>query len=87
LRARLEYLLTKFNIRESDFLTFDALRQTAQCIGRVIRSKTDYGVVLLADARFGRSDKRSKLPGWVRQFLSDASLNLSTDAARAGVRF
>lgn len=30
-------------IRDNDFLTFDALRQAAQCVGRVIRSKRDYG--------------------------------------------
>lgn len=81
LRTRLEYLLARFGIREADFLTFDALRQTAQCIGRVIRSKTDYGIVLLADARFARHDKRSKLPGWVQQFLAQSHLDLSADAA------
>lgn len=86
LRTRLEYLLTRFQIREADFLTFDALRQTAQCVGRVIRSKTDYGIVLLADARFARHDKRSKLPGWVKQFMSDDHLNLSTDAALSIMR-
>ena len=76
LRTRLEFLRSKHNIQEGTFLTFDALRQTAQCVGRVVRSKTDYGVVVLADDRFGRKDKRSKLPGWVRQFLSDAQLDL-----------
>jgi DNA excision repair protein ERCC-2 len=35
-------------------MTFDALRQSAQCVGRVIRSKTDYGIVILADARFNK---------------------------------
>ncbi|CAN0532417.1 unnamed protein product, partial [Laminaria digitata] len=45
-------------IREGDFLTFDAIRQCAQCIGRVIRSKTDYGLVILADSRYNRHDKR-----------------------------
>jgi Helicase C-terminal domain len=39
LRARLEYLRETFQIKESDFLAFDAVRQAAQCVGRVIRSK------------------------------------------------
>lgn len=39
-------------------MTFDAIRQCAQCIGRVIRSKTDYGLVVLADSRYNRHDKR-----------------------------
>ena len=86
LRTRLEFLRSKHNIQEGTFLTFDALRQTAQCVGRVVRSKTDYGVVVLADDRFGRKDKRSKLPGWVRQFLSDAQLDLSTSNALGAVR-
>lgn len=81
LRARLEYLQTHYQIREQDFLNFDALRQASQCIGRVIRSKTDYGLIILADSRYNRHDKRSKLPKWILQFLTDACLNLSTDMA------
>merc|ERR1711865_822560 len=81
LRARLEYLQTHFQIREADFLNFDAIRQTSQCLGRVIRSKTDYGLMILADSRYNRADKRSKLPKWIQQFLSEGYLNLSTDTA------
>ena len=81
LRARLEYLQTHYQIREQDFLNFDALRQASQCIGRVIRSKTDYGLIILADSRYNRHDKRSKLPKWMLQFLSEQYLNLSTDSA------
>ncbi|CAM9905147.1 unnamed protein product, partial [Phaeothamnion confervicola] len=83
LRARLEYLRTKFQIREGDFLTFDALRQAAQCVGRVIRSKTDYGLMVFADSRYNRHDKRSKLPQWILQFLDESHLNLSVDTAVA----
>ena len=39
----------KYQIRENDFLTFDAMRQAAQCVGRVIRGKTDYGMMIFAD--------------------------------------
>lgn len=49
LKARLEYMRDKYQIRENDFLSFDAIRQAAQCIGRVIRGKTDYGLMILAD--------------------------------------
>lgn len=80
LLARLEYLRETFQIKEGDFLTFDALvllagthilrklstvivftyvihtfifqRQAAQCVGRVIRSKADYGMMIFADKRF-----------------------------------
>ena len=46
-RARLEYLRETFQIKESDYLAFDAVRQSAQCVGRVIRSKADYGMMVL----------------------------------------
>ncbi|KAE9086673.1 General transcription and DNA repair factor IIH helicase subunit [Phytophthora fragariae] len=81
LRARLEYLRYTHQIREGDFLTFDALRQAAQCAGRVLRSKTDYGLVIFADSRYNRADKRTKLPPWITQFLVDSHLNLSVDMA------
>ncbi|CAI7883234.1 unnamed protein product [Closterium sp. NIES-53] len=81
LRARLEYLRETFQIQENDFLTFDAIRQAAQCVGRVIRSKSDYGIMIFADKRYNRHDKRSKLPGWIISQLPDAHLNLSTDMA------
>lgn len=51
LRARLDYMRMHHQIKDNDYLTFDALRQAAQCVGRVIRSKTDYGLVILADSR------------------------------------
>ena len=44
-------------------------------------SKTDYGIVILADSRYNRADKRSKLPPWIVQFIRESSLNLSTDLA------
>lgn len=50
--ARLEYLRETFQIKEGDFLTFDAVRQAAQCVGRVIRSKSDYGMMIFADKRW-----------------------------------
>ncbi|KAF3793087.1 DNA repair helicase [Nymphaea thermarum] len=81
LLARLDYLRETFQIKESDFLTFDALRQAAQCVGRVIRSKSDYGMMIFADKRYNRHDKRSKLPGWILSHLREAHIDLSTDMA------
>jgi len=81
LRARLVYLRDTFHIREQDFLTFDALRQSSQCVGRVIRSKADYGLMVFADCRYARADKRNKLPQWITQFMPEAHMNLSSDMA------
>lgn len=79
LKARLEYLRDQFQIRENDFLTFDAMRHAAQCVGRAIRGKTDYGLMVFADKRFARADKRGKLPRWIQEHLTDANLNLTVD--------
>lgn len=81
LKARLEYLRDNFQIKENDFLTFDAMRQAAQCVGRALRGKTDYGIMIFADKRFGRHDKRSKLPKWIQEHLKESVCNLSTEEA------
>lgn len=49
LRARLDYLRHVHMIRDSDFLAFDAMRHAAQCMGRVLRGKSDYGIMIFAD--------------------------------------
>uniref|UniRef100_A0A5K3F0D8 General transcription and DNA repair factor IIH helicase subunit XPD n=1 Tax=Mesocestoides corti TaxID=53468 RepID=A0A5K3F0D8_MESCO len=87
-KARLDYLREQYNIRPNEFITFDAMRHAAQCLGRAIRGKSDYGVMILADKRYARSDKRCKLPSWIQAQLSDAFVNLSTEeAVQASRRF
>jgi DNA excision repair protein ERCC-2 len=102
LKARLEYLRDAYRIRESEFLSFDAIRNAAQCVGRALRGKTDWGLMIFADKvslyqrvhhehlttdldasqqRFARSDKRSKLPRWINQYITETAANLSTDMA------
>jgi hypothetical protein len=49
LKARLEYLRDAYRIRESEFLGFDAIRNAAQCVGRALRGKTDWGLMIFAD--------------------------------------
>ncbi|KAK6462861.1 putative transcription initiation factor TFIIH subunit [Scheffersomyces coipomensis] len=81
LKARLEFMRDHFQIRENDFLSFDAMRHAAQCLGRVLRGKDDYGVMVLADRRF--LGKKKQLPKWIFQALNDSDTNLSTDMALA----
>lgn len=81
LKARLEYLRDNFQIRENDFLTFDAIRHASQCVGRALRGKTDYGIMVFADKRYQRYDKKSKLPLWIQEHLKDSMCNLSTEEA------
>lgn len=79
LKARLEFLRENFQIKENKFLSFDAMRHAAQCMGRVIRGKDDYGIMVLADRRFLK--KRDELPKWINQALLDQDANLSTEMA------
>jgi len=81
LKARLEYLRDAYRIRESEFLGFDAIRNAAQCVGRALRGKTDWGLMVFADKRFARADKRAKLPRWINQYITETAANLSTDMA------
>ncbi|KAI0143310.1 hypothetical protein BJ166DRAFT_88566 [Pestalotiopsis sp. NC0098] len=79
LKARLEFLRETYRIRENDFLSFDAMRHAAQCLGRVLRGKDDYGIMVLADRRFQK--KRDQLPKWIEQAMQEVDVNLSTDMA------
>ncbi|KNZ52017.1 uncharacterized protein VP01_372g5 [Puccinia sorghi] len=76
LKARLEFLRDNYRIRENDYLTFDAMRHAAQCVGRVLRGKTDYGLMVFADKRFAKADKRAKLPKWINSYITDTAANL-----------
>ena len=84
LKARLEFLRDHYQIKENDFLSFDAMRHAAQCLGRVLRGKDDYGIMVLADRRF--KNKKNQLPKWIAQALLESDLNLSTDMALAAAK-
>ena len=86
LKARLEYLRQRYDIKEDEFLVFDAMRQAAQCVGRVIRNKSDYGVMVFADRRFARSALKSKLPGWIDQFMTPELMDLDVTTAVSAAR-
>ena len=62
----MQFLQETHNIRDQDFLAFDAMRQTSQCVGRVLRSKYDYGMMIFADKRYKRRDFIEKLPAWIK---------------------
>ena len=81
LRARLAFLREQYRIREDDFLIFDAMRQAAQCVGRVIRNKRDYGIMVFADRRYARPAQLQKLPRWISQFILDAYIGVDVESA------
>lgn len=84
LKARLEFLRETYRIRENDFLSFDAMRHCAQCLGRVLRGKDDYGIMVMADKRFLK--KRTQLPKWISSELTDKDSNMSVDQSVAAAR-
>lgn len=84
--ARTEYLYAAYHIRMGDFLTFDAVRAAAQCVGRTIRGKTDYAMMVFADSRYVRSPVRGKLPAWISSFLTRARIGLSTESVETLAR-
>lgn len=84
LKARLEFLRETYRIRENDFLSFDAMRHSAQCLGRVLRGKDDYGIMVMADKRFAK--KRTQLPKWISSALMESDSNMSVDQAVAAAK-
>ena len=60
--------------------TFPGMNRVLQAIGRVIRSETDRGVVLLIDARFNETRYRRLFPAWWKY-----SRVRSSDALREAV--
>jgi DNA excision repair protein ERCC-2 len=46
--------------------TFPGMNRVLQAVGRVIRSETDHGVVLLIDTRFNEPRYRRLFPAWWR---------------------
>ncbi len=79
LKARLHFLQETYAIPSDIFLSFDAMRHASQCLGRVLRGKDDYGIMVLADKRF--MYKRNQLPRWINKAILEQDTNLSTDMA------
>lgn len=46
---------------------------------RVLLLAAMIGMMIFADKRYQRHDKRDKLPSWITRHLKEAHLNLSTD--------
>lgn len=51
------------------------MKAVNQCIGRAVRHKNDYAVVLLVDERYNRSSTKNALPGWIKRSLRVSDSN------------
>lgn len=75
-----EYLNTPVNqqlskITGSDWYKHEALRQVNQSIGRLIRHKNDYGVILLFDERYQKQHNKALITKWLRDSLTSKVMN------------
>jgi DNA excision repair protein ERCC-2 len=62
--------------------TFPGMNRVLQAIGRVLRSETDRGIVLLIDARFNETRYRRLFPAWWNYSRVRQATGL-TDAVKA----
>lgn len=52
-----------------DWYSLEATRAVNQAIGRVIRHRFDYGVIILLDNRFGNPQVKNQLSLWIRGYV------------------
>ena len=73
-----KYLTENYQIKKDEYIEFDAMRQTAQCLGRVMRGKNDYGIMIMAEYRYARKKVYSKLPNWIKKMMKQSDIDVST---------
>jgi chromosome transmission fidelity protein 1 len=59
--------------RGSEYYENLCMRAVNQSIGRSIRHKDDYSVIILLDARYAQARIKAKLPGWIGDRITDCS--------------
>ena len=62
--------------------TFPGMNRVLQAVGRVIRSETDRGIVLLLDERLRQSHYRRLFPEWWRTRTIRSSLEINSAAVQ-----
>lgn len=66
-----------------DWYQLDASRAVNQAIGRVIRHRNDYGVILLCDERFKDFKMRNQLSAWIQPHVKLANLETIQNDVKA----
>lgn len=62
---------TSLKLSGNDWYTQQAHRAVNQAVGRVIRSRTDYGAILLLDSRFEESRNQVGLSKWIQPYVQN----------------
>lgn len=82
LLERIKFMIGRKQIKDkNEFFEFDTMRQCSQCLGRVMRRKTDYGLMILADSRFKKASRYEKLPKWIKKCLADYHIDMTFEMA------
>jgi DNA excision repair protein ERCC-2 len=50
-----------------DYLAIDAMRCVQKCVSGIIRSKDDFGLIILADKRYKTKGYAKLLPHWMTE--------------------
>jgi DNA excision repair protein ERCC-2 len=74
-RMVIDYFCRKFG-KEGEFLsyTLPAINRVLQALGRVLRSPSDHGVLVLGERRFLEPKIRSALPQWLKEEIIDCNV-------------
>jgi len=81
LKAKIDFLNGLQQQQGDEYYENLCMKAVNQSIGRAIRHKDDYAVIVLLDRRF--SEKRAKLPGWIGNSFS-ANVAFPDAIARIG---
>ena len=68
-QSAISFNTTNMKLSGNDWYTQQAHRAVNQAVGRVIRSKRDFGAVLLLDSRFDQPRNQEGLSKWLRPHL------------------
>ncbi len=66
-RQYLDAVNSKVEFKGRAWYSLEAVRAVNQAVGRVIRSKDDYGAIILVDTRYKQSNITSLLSKWIRE--------------------
>jgi DNA excision repair protein ERCC-2 len=71
----IDYFCRKFG-KDGEFLsyTLPAINRVLQALGRVLRSPSDHGVLVLGERRFLEPKIRSALPQWLKEEIIDCDV-------------
>jgi len=81
LEKEAEFLEMKIQFPRDDFVSFNAVRSSIQCISSILSSKSDYSSLLLVDCKYSFPQYKEKLPTWITKILMNEMINQGVEDA------